>query len=60
MNITAEEQVGLEAVLRLTATVADKVYLVHIKEIKMFCVFRHFECKPMEKHTKRYRMVWQH
>ena len=59
MNITAEEQVGLEAVLRLTATVADKVYLVHINEIKMFCVFRHFECKPMEKHTKRYRMVWQ-
>jgi hypothetical protein len=26
MNITAEEQIGLEAVLRVTATVADKVY----------------------------------
>ena len=25
MNITAEEQIGLEAVLRVTATVADKV-----------------------------------
>lgn len=26
MNITAEEQAGLEAVLRLTTTVAEKVY----------------------------------